>query len=129
MNSVFLTGNCAGEIKLKATQTGLPICEFQIANNYFRCKEKAVNFFQCVAFGKTAEFLSQYAQKGSKLAIMGELRQETWEKYGKRESRVKIIIDRAELIGGREGKPGSRFNPNEPENFEASSEQSDEIPF
>ena len=46
MNSVFLTGNCAGEMKLKSTQTGLTICEFSIAQNYFRGKEKAVNFFQ-----------------------------------------------------------------------------------
>ena len=129
MNQIFITGNCAGEMKLKATQTGLTICEFTIAQNYFRGKEKAVNFFQCVAFSKTAEFLGQYATKGSKLAISGELRQETWEKEGKKESRVKIIIDRAELMGGREEKPGSRFNPNEPENFQASSEQTDDLPF
>lgn len=124
MNSVFLTGNCAGEMKLKATQTGLTICEFTIAQN--RGKEKAVNFFNCTAFGKTAEFLSQYAAKGSKLAISGELRQETWEKEGKTQSRVKIIIDRAELMGGRDA---SRFNPNEPEKFQASSEESDDMPF
>ena len=124
MNSVFLTGNCAGEMKLKATQTGLTICEFAIAQNYFRGKEKAVNFFNCTAFGKTAEFLSQYATKGSKLAIMGELRQETWEREGKKESRVKIIIDRAELMGGREEKPGSRFYPIGP-----SSDATDDIPF
>ena len=129
MNKVFLTGNCAGEMKLKATQTGLSICEFSIAQNYFRGKEKAVNFFQCAAFGKTAEFLSQYATKGSKLAIMGELRQETWEKEGKKESRVKIIIDRAELMGGREEKPGSRFYPIGPENFHGSSDATDDIPF
>lgn len=129
MNQVFLTGNCAGEMKLKATQTGLNVCEFTIAQNYFRGKEKAVNFFNCTAFGKTAEFLSQYATKGSKLAISGELRQETWKKEGKKESRVKIIIDRAELMGWREEKPASRFNPNEPENFHGSSDESDEIPF
>ena len=128
MNRIFLTGNCAVEMKLKATQTGLTICEFAIAQNYFRGKEKAVNFFNCTAFGKTAEFLSQYATKGSKLAIIGELRQETWEREGKKESRVKIIIDRAELMGGREEKPGSRFYPIGPENFHGSAE-SDEIPF
>ena len=127
MNKVFLTGNCAVEMKLKATQTGLSICEFSIAQNYFRGKEKAVNFFNCTAFGKTAEFLSQYATKGSKLAIMGELRHESWDREVKEESRVKIIIVRAELMGGREEKPGSRFYPIGPENFHGSSD--DDIPF
>lgn len=50
-------------------------------------------FIDFTAWGKTAEYLAQYSNKGDKIAISGELVQESWQDNQSRQNRSKISIN------------------------------------
>ena len=60
-----------------------------------------VSYFDVVVWGKTAENLKQYFVKGKQLAIRGYLKQDRWEKDGQKHSRVSIVADVVQLLGGK----------------------------
>lgn len=71
MNKVILIGRIARDLELKNIGSN-DICNFSLAVNS-RNKDD-VNFFDCVAWGKTAETIVNYCNKGDRLAVDGSLR-------------------------------------------------------
>ena len=60
-----------------------------------------VNFFNVTIWGKTAENLKPYLTKGKQICVEGHLKQDRWEKDGQKQSRVSIVADNVQLLGGR----------------------------
>ena len=113
-NRVMLMGNLTRDIELRYTPGGLAVSEFGLAVNERRKQSDGqwvddVNFFDITLFGRTAEVASEYLSKGSPVFIEGRLKYDTWEKDGQKRSKVKIIGERMQMIGGRErGTGGGR---------------------
>ena len=64
-----------------------------------------VTFVDVEAWGKTAELVAQYLEKGSACFIEGRLKLESWEdKEGKKRSRLKVVADNVQFLSGK-GKP------------------------
>ena len=61
-----------------------------------------VSFFDVTVWGKTAEKIRPYLHKGKQIAIDGYLDQQRWEKDGQKFSKVVIIADSVQLLGGNE---------------------------
>ena len=59
------------------------------------------DFIRCNAFGNTAEFIEQYAKKGSKVALTGRLHTNNFEKQGVKVSTVEVDVQNFELIGNK----------------------------
>ena len=59
------------------------------------------NFFDVTIWGKTAENLKPYLTKGKQIAVDGYLKQDRWEKDGQKQSRVSIVANNVQLLGGR----------------------------
>ncbi len=59
------------------------------------------NFFDVTIWGKTAENLKPYLQKGQQIAVDGYLRQDRWEKDGQKFSRVSVVATSVQLLGKR----------------------------
>lgn len=59
------------------------------------------NFFDVTVWGKTAENLKPYLTKGKQIAIDGYLKQDRWEKDGQSFSKVTIVANNVQLLGGR----------------------------
>ena len=75
-----------------------------------------VNYFDVTIWGKTAEHLKPYLLKGKQICVEGYLKQDRWEKDGQKQSRVTIVANNVQLLGGKaEGSPMSggapRFQP------------------
>lgn len=66
-----------------------------------------VSFFDVTIFGKIAEGLKPYLVKGTQVAVQGSLRQDRWEKDGQKFSRIYIVADSVQLLGGTGRKEGS----------------------
>ena len=60
------------------------------------------NFFDVTVWGKTAENIKAYLHKGKQIAVDGYLDQQRWEKDGVKYSKVVIIADSVQLLGGNE---------------------------
>lgn len=103
-NSVVLMGRITRDIELKYAATGTAIISFGIAvNSGYKDKEE-VYFGEITVFGKTAEFVSKYARKGSAALVSGRLVTESWQdkNTGKKQSKTKIIADKVQLLSKTE---------------------------
>lgn len=106
VNQVALTGNLTRDPELRVTQGGTPVLSFGIAVNDRRKNasgqwEDVPNFFECVTFGNRATALSDILAKGMKVAIAGKLHYSSWEKDGKKHSKVDIIANDIEIMQNR----------------------------
>jgi len=106
MNIVAINGRLTKDAELKYTSGGMAIATISLASNRSVKKndkwEDEANFFECTMFGKSAEAVKQYLTKGQQVSISGELRQERWEKDGQKNSRVTIIVNHLQLVGGKQ---------------------------
>ena len=110
INSVVLIGRLTRDADLKYTSGGTPVCKFSIAVNRSVKREGTwedeANFFDIVLWGKQGESLNKYLLKGKQVAVLGELRQDRWQQDGQNRSKVEIIANSIQLLGGgnNEGK-------------------------
>ena len=92
------------------------------------------SYFDVVVWGKTAENIKPYLGKGKQLCINGRLRQDRWENNGQKNSRVVIVAETVQLLGGRDNGAGSGGNYQQPAQQQAPAynnggEFSEDIPF
>ena len=105
INSVILVGRLTKDASVDYLPSGSPVASMSIAVN--RSKKEGeqwvseVNYFDVSLFGKSAESLRQYLLKGKQIAIQGSLKQDRWEKDGQKFSKIRIMANNIELLGGR----------------------------
>lgn len=105
LNCVILIGNLTRDAEMSFMNTGNAVVNFSIAIN--RSKKDGdqwvseANYFDVAYFGKPAEAVKPYLTKGKKIAVQGSLKQDRWEKDGQKFSKVRIIADSVQLVGGR----------------------------
>lgn len=74
MNSVDISGRMTREPEIRyATANNMEVAKFNVAVNrpFKRDGQANADFINCVAFGKTAEFIEKYGRKGVKFEIHG----------------------------------------------------------
>lgn len=116
INHVSVVGNLTRDPELRSTQSGTPVLSFGIAVNDSRKDASGQwvdvpNFFECSKFGNRATALSDILTKGMKVAITGKLRYSSWEKDGKKHSKVDIIAGEIELMQNRRPQQEQQYQP------------------
>lgn len=105
MNKVFLIGNITKDIELRQSNSGKFVVEFSVAINNGKDQqgnELPTDFINCTAWNKTAEVLSKYTTKGSKISVEGAMKTQTWvDQQGNNRYKTYVLVDRVELLGGR----------------------------
>lgn len=108
MNKVFLSGNLTRDPEVRYTQTGKAFARMGIAVNRPYSKEKVTDFFNLVAWEKTAEFCGKYLTKGSRVLVEGRLQTSTYEnKDGVKVNAVDIVIDNIEFADSKRADSGN----------------------
>lgn len=97
MNKVQLIGRLTKDPEIKKTsKSQISVCRFTLAIDR-RSKaadgERKADFVSCIAWDKTADFLSQYFRKGIRLAIVGHIETSSWEAKGVREYRQEVVTE------------------------------------
>ncbi|MBR3746998.1 MAG: single-stranded DNA-binding protein [Selenomonadaceae bacterium] len=122
MNRVFLSGRLTRDPELKQGNGGSNFARAGIAVDR-QTKDKTADFFNLVAFGKTAEFLSRWFRQGSKLLVEGHLRQSQYEgKDGNKRISTDVIVDAVEFADSKKKAVGSG-------DFEGEPVHPDDTPF
>ena len=102
MNKVFLSGNLTRDPEVRYTQTGMAYARLGIAINRRYKEKETVDFFNLVAWNKTAEFCGRYMTKGTRVLVEGNLRTNSYEnKDGVKVNTVEIWIDNIEFAGSK----------------------------
>lgn len=97
MNSWNGLGRLTKDPELRYTPAGKAICHFSIAVT--RNKEES-DFFECEAWEKTGETISNHVKKGQRILIDGRLQQDRWDdaQTHEKRSKVKIVVNRFDFI-------------------------------
>ena len=124
MNTIIIMGNLTRDPELSYTPSQVAVASFGIANNRkYKDKETTV-FVDCVAFGKTAENICKFFQKGKPILITGLLNYESWTAQdGTKRNKHSIMVINFDFVGGDKPAPPktehAAYDPNE----------TDDIPF
>lgn len=117
MNKCELIGRATADIELKTTASGKNCVSFTLAVNR-RGKDAGTDFIPCVAWDKTAEFLSKYIHKGERVGVVGRVTTRNYEnKDGKKVYVTEVTVDEAEFIEMKNKETPVEFTPldeNEP---------------
>jgi len=108
MNRVFLMGNVTRDPELRYISNGTAVTEIGLAINDRRKTAagewiEETTFVDVTLWGRTAEIAGEYITKGSPLLVEGRLKLDTWEKDGKKSSKLRVVGDRMHLIGPKGG--------------------------
>jgi single-strand DNA-binding protein len=98
INSVVLAGRLTRDAELSQTKNGLSLLKFGLASTTGKDK---TGFFDCTVFGKLADAVSKYMTKGKQVFIQGKLDFQQWEKDGQKRSKIAIIVNDLQMVGGR----------------------------
>ena len=96
MNKVILMGRLARDPECRTTQSGQMKANFTLAVDRMS-KEKMADFIGLTAWGKTAEFVSQYLCKGRQVLVEGRIQTGSYEKDGKKVYTTDVMVDRIEF--------------------------------
>jgi len=145
-NKVILLGNLTRDPEVRYTPKGTAVTELGMAVNRVYTaengeKREETTFVDVTLWGRTAEIAGEYLKKGRPVFIEGRLQLDTWDdkQSGQKRSKLKVVGEGLQLLGGRPGgggggggddEGGSRSSrPAPPPKVAASEPDDDEIPF
>ena len=92
MNKIILLGRLTKDIELKETVSGKSYARVGIAVDRPFSKNKEVDFFNLVAWDKTAEMMSKWFEKGRRILVEGRLQMNNYEKNGVKVNGYDVIV-------------------------------------
>ncbi|MFA5518144.1 MAG: single-stranded DNA-binding protein [Spirochaetota bacterium] len=144
INRVILIGRLTRDPELRYTPSGTAVASFTIANNRTYAvageKKEEVSFFDCIAWAKLGEIITEYCKKGQRIAVEGRIQQRRWEDQDKnKRSKIELVIENFQFLtargGGDEpaqshgGFPQDSSSDYSSSNFDDNPFSEDDIPF
>jgi len=119
MNKAILVGRFTRDPEVRYTDGGTSIARFTIAVDR-RFKQEGgqtADFINCIAFGKTAEFIERYFKQGNKIGLEGRIQTGSYtNKDGAKVYTTDIVAENVEFVeskasGGGQGDYGPQYTP------------------
>src|SRR6476659_11474676 len=109
-NRVILVGNLTRDPELRYIPSGTAVSEIGLAvNDRVKKGEQwvdEVTFVDVTLWARTAEIANEYLSKGSSVLIEGRLKLDRWEKDGQKHSKLRVVGERMQMLGGKAGGGG-----------------------
>lgn len=136
VNTVLLQGRLTKDVELRTTQSGISVASFTIAVNKPFNKDHEhpeADFFDCVAWRTTAEFLSKYFSKGKPLIVEGSLQTRSYEdKEGNKRKVVEVVASNIHFVESKKDADTGQQTANANHSSavaDLSSDPENELPF
>lgn len=116
LNKILIIGRAVSDPQMRYTPNGTAVASFTLANNSSYGsgdnKKESVSFFDCVAWSKGAEIITEYIKKGKQILITGRLNQRSWkDSEGNNKSKIEIVVEEFQFIGGKDDSTKSDHKP------------------
>lgn len=126
-NLVILKGRLTKDVEMRTLQNEnqTKVANFSIAvDRKFKAEgQPTADFFNCVSWGKQAEFINNYFGKGKEIYLTGRLQTRSWEtESGEKRYATDIIVENVEFCGSKQESSHDIINVIE-------DNKSDELPF
>ena len=100
MNKIILMGRLTRDPEVRYTQkdnTAVARYSLAVDKKFKRDDGVTADFFNMVAFGKSAEFTEKYLRKGTKMLITGRVQTGTYEKDGVKIPFFEVVVEEQEF--------------------------------
>jgi single-strand DNA-binding protein len=112
LNHMVLQGRLTKDPELRTGQSGNSVTTFTVAVERDFSKDKEADFINCVAFGKTAEFISHYFSRGAMIIVSGSLQSRKWEdKQGNKRTDWNVVADHVYFGGSKTNNTTTKAEP------------------
>ena len=134
-NLVILKGRLTRDPEIRFTQTNnTKVAAFGIAvNRKFKNQEGNydADFFNCTAFGASANFIEKYFKKGQEALVQGRIQNRSWDdENGQKHFATDIIVEAIEFCGSKSQTEDEPENVNQAElDVKVVDDDSDSLPF
>lgn len=150
LNRVVLIGRLTRDPEIRYTPAGTAVASFSLASGKTYAvsgeKKEQVSYFDCIAWSKLGEIITEYVKKGHRIAIEGRLQQSRWDDQdGKKRSKVEVVVENFQFLTGKSdgeeqassgpapqgaaGKVNEGFKGEDVPNYEDNPFSDDDIPF
>lgn len=111
INKVILMGRLTRDPELRHTNSGAPVCSFSVAIDNGYGENRQTDFINCVAWNKTAEFVSNYFSKGKMIIVIGRISTRTWEgQDGKKNYATEVVASEVSFGESKRTQEGSGYS-------------------
>lgn len=111
MNKVMLLGRLTRDPEIRYSANQVAVTRFSVAVNRRFVKpgeERQADFFNCVCFRSTAEFVSKYFVKGQQLALVGTLQSRKWDdENGKSHTAIEVVAEEVYFADSKRERDGA----------------------
>lgn len=113
LNVVHLIGNVGKDPEVKTTGGGVMIATVSLATTSGRKDrdgntQESTEWHRLKFFGKLAEIVQTYVEKGNQLYVQGRVHYDEYEKNGEKRYMTEIICDEMQMLGGRPEREAPR---------------------
>jgi len=101
INNVNLSGNLGQSPEMKYFDSGSVVVNFSVAVDEWQGKEKGSKtiWIDCRAWGQKAEFIGDYAKKGSLVMISGHLSVDNYKAQdGTNRTKTFVLVDDIKIV-------------------------------
>ncbi len=130
VNKVMLLGNITPDLEVRYTPKGTAVCDLGMAVNRIRTGDNGerieeVTYVDVTLWGRQAELAGQYLSKGRSVFIEGRLQLDQWDdkQTGQKRSRLRVVGENMQFIGGQGGSGGNQGGSSAPRQQAPPSEQ------
>ncbi len=128
-NKVIMAGRLTKEPERRVSGEGKTFVNFTLAVNR-NYKSNEADFFDCVAFGNTADYILNYIHKGYLVLVEGNLQIDKWQdRNGVNHSKPKIIVNVVRNFESKKKENIEEYTEKEDESAEVEKEVIDETMF
>lgn len=133
INKVILMGRLTRDPEMRHTNSGTPVTTFSVAINSGYGEKQRTNFVNCLAWNKTAEFVSKHFTKGKMIIIAdGRISTRSWETQdGKRAYATEVIANEVSFGESKSSQQTATQPPmqDDDDDFTPLDEDDDDLPF
>ena len=131
LNNVNLIGRLVKDAEIRQTNKGDDVANFTVA---VRRDGDTSDFIDCVAFGKTAEIVRLWTEKGSLIGLEGRLQKRSYQaKTGEKRYITEVLVNRVHLIEAKKETYKTEYEDNLleklPKRQEEAEDQFSDLPF
>ena len=118
-NKVILVGRTTRVPEVKMTAGLTKVANFTLAVDNGYGETQKTDFFNCVAFGKTAETIASYVGKGTLILVEGRLETDKWtDREGVNRERTKIVVNNFKFLETKKSREENENVVEEKESYE-----------
>ena len=135
INVVVLAGRLTRKPEIKYTASGTAVVNMDIANNTYKKdaeNQQKVNFIPITVWGKQAENVEKYLDKGSQVLVKGRIDWQSWvdKDTQKKRSKIIVIAEAVQFVGSKQERSNAQPEPaqeDQQQNHEPQAMSPDEI--